>query len=122
MTEIDKTLDEALRAEEADLLRRIGEEPGYLNQAMSVFEGRMGWVSTVLMITQAVAFVAGAWAAWNFFQATDVLAALRWGLPSSVLLIMSVMIKMSMWPTIQTNRVLRELKRMELQASVGLRG
>lgn len=117
MRDIDQTLEDALKAEERDLLRRIGEEPGYLDQAMSVFSGKTGWVSAVLMVTQAVAFVGGSWAAWNFFQAEEALSALRWGLPSAVLLVMALTIKMALWPTIHANRVLRELRRMELQIS-----
>jgi hypothetical protein len=30
---------------------------------------------------------------------------------------MSLIIKMGMWPTLQTNRVIRELKRLELQVA-----
>ena len=43
------------------------------------------------------------------------MTALRWGIPAGVLLLMSLMIKMGMWPTLQANRVIRELKRLELQ-------
>jgi hypothetical protein len=67
------------------------------------------------MIVQGAAFIAGAWAAWKFFAADDVLTALRWGLPAATLLLMSLTMKMALWPTIQANRVIRELKRMELQ-------
>ncbi len=44
-----------------------------------------------------------------------VLTALRWGLPTAVPLLMSLTIKMALWPSIQTNRLMRELKRIELQ-------
>jgi hypothetical protein len=111
----DQAIEDALQAEERELLRRIGEEPGYLDQALSIFSGKTGWVSAVLMVTQTTAFIAGVWAAWNFFQAADTLTALRWGLPAVVLLMMSLTIKMALWPTIHANRVLRELRRMELQ-------
>lgn len=117
MRDIDQSLEETLRAEERDLLRKIGEEPGYFDQALSVFEGKTGWVSAVLMIAQAVAFLIGCWTSWNFFQADEALAALRWGLPSAVLLMMALTIKMALWPTIHANRILRELKRLELQLS-----
>jgi hypothetical protein len=50
-----------------------------------------------------------------FFEATDTVSQLRWGLPSAVLLIVATMIKMAMWPNIQTDRLMRELKRIELQ-------
>lgn len=121
--EIDRLIDESLEAEERELLRRIGEEPGYFTQAMGAFSGRLGWVNLVLMIVQGVMFVAGVYAGVRFFAAPDTLAALQWGLPAAVLLIMAGMLKLSVWPTIQTNRVLRELKRVELQiARVSAKG
>jgi hypothetical protein len=114
MRDIDQTLNDALAAEERDLLRRIDEEPGHVEQALSLFSGRNGWVSVVLMATQAVLFVAGVWAAWRFFGAEDALSALHWGLPAAVLLIMALMIKLALWPVMQANRLRLALKRLEL--------
>lgn len=115
MRNLDQMIDEAVTAEERDLLRRIGEEPSYIEQALGIFSGRTGWASVLLMVVQGIAFVTGAWATWNFFAATDVLGALRWGLPAAVLLLMSLTIKMALWPQIHINRLMRELKRVELQ-------
>jgi hypothetical protein len=115
MRDMDEMIDEALDAEERELLRSIGEEPGYFRQIFGIFGGRLGFVHVLLMIVQGGAFLGGAWATWRFYSAADTLDALHWGLPAAVLLLMSLMIKLSMWPTIQTNRVLRELKRIELQ-------
>ncbi len=67
------------------------------------------------MVLQAVTFLAGAYAAWMFFEAGDTVSQLRWGLPSAVLLISATMIKMAMWPNIHADRLMRELKRIELQ-------
>ncbi len=122
MPDLDQMIDEALDAEERELLRSIGEEPGYFRQMFGVFGGRLGFVHVLLMVVQAAAFIGGVWAAWYFFAAGDALSALHWGLPAAVLLLMSLMIKLSMWPTIQTNRVLRELKRIELQLARAPRG
>lgn len=121
MRELDGALDEALRAEERDLLRRIGDEPGFFRQAASVFDGRAGWVSAILMGVQTAAFLAGAWAAWNFFQAAETLSALRWGLPAAVLLLTGLTIKLALWPVMHTNRLLQELKRVELLIVAGRR-
>ena len=115
MSNSERTIDDAIDAEERELLRSIGEEPGYVAQALGIFGGRLGWVNAVLMIVQGATFIGGAWAAWNFFSADDALTALRWGLPAAVLLLMSLTIKMALWPSIQTNRLMRELKRIELQ-------
>jgi hypothetical protein len=81
----------------------------------------MGWVNVLLMFVQTALFIGGALAAWNFFNAGDALTALRWGLPSAVLLLMALLIKLSLWPAVQTNRVIRELKRIELQIAHGSR-
>lgn len=116
MRDHDPLVDQAVLDEERDLLRRIGEEPGFFGQAFSLFGGKTGWVNVVLMLAQSVAFVAGGWAAWKFFHAEDPLSALRWGLPSAVLLLTSLILKLSLWPVMQTNRVLQEIKRVELLA------
>jgi hypothetical protein len=115
MRDLDRMIDEALDREMKDLMDRIGDEPGFFSQVLGVFGGRTGWVNVVLMVVQGVAFLAGAWAAWNFFQAADAMTQLRWGLPSAVLLLMSAMLKLSLVPRMETNLVIRELKRIELQ-------
>ncbi|MGA0544581.1 DUF6768 family protein [Brevundimonas sp. VNH65] len=114
MTSHDHDIDRALAAEERDLLRRIGEDPGHIQQTLALFSGRSAWVSIVLMIVQTAAFVAAVWTGWRFFQATEVLEALRWGLPSAVLLIVSLMIKLALWQPMQANRLLAAIRRLEL--------
>lgn len=115
MRNLDQMIDEALDSEERELLRSIGEEPGFFSQAFGLFTGRTAWVNVLLMVVQTIFFVAGVWAAWNFFEAGDALAAVRWGIPAAVLLLTGLIIKMALWPTMETNRVIRELKRIELQ-------
>jgi hypothetical protein len=115
MRDLDAMIDEALGDEERDLLRRIGEEPGFFAQAFGLFGGRTGWVNIILIVVQAVAFVAGVVMAVGFFQAVDPVSQLRWGLPAAVLLLMSTMVKLAMMPALEANRVIRELKRVELQ-------
>jgi len=115
MKDVDKLIEEALSNDEREILARIGEEPGFFGMAFGLFSGRLGWVNMVMVAAQALTFVAGAYAAWMFFEAADAVTQLRWGLPSAVLLILSTMIKMSMWPEVHANRLMRELKRIELQ-------
>jgi hypothetical protein len=114
MQDIDRTIDEALVAEERELLRSLDEQ-GFFAQAIGVFAGPTGWVSGVMMAVQAVLFVAGVWAGWNFFNAAEPVSQLRWGLPSAVLLILATMLKMALVPRMESNRLMRELKRIELQ-------
>ena len=114
MRDLDQMIDEALDAEERELLRTL-DEPGFFHQAFGVFRGPTGWMSLVMMFWQVVLFIAGVWAAWNFFEATDPVTQLRWGLPAMLLLIFAGMLKMALIPRLESNRVLREIKRVELQ-------
>jgi hypothetical protein len=115
MRTIDDLVDDALSADEREILRRIGPEPGLVGMATGLFSGRLGWVNAVLMTVQGLAFVAGAYAAYRFFLAEAVVAQLRWGLPAVTLLLMSIHLKSLLWPSLQTDRVLRELKRLEFR-------
>lgn len=112
---LDAMIDEALTAEERDLLHAIGDEPGYFSQVWGVFGGPTGWVSWLLMLFQTLMFAAAVYAAIRFFNAADTLEAVKWGLPSATLLILAAQTKMLLWPALQANRVIREIKRLELQ-------
>jgi hypothetical protein len=115
MQDVDNLIEDALARDEREILARIGEEPGFFGMAFGLFSGKLGWVNILLMVVQGITFLAGVYAAWMFFEATDAVAQLRWGLPSAVLLILATMIKMAMWPNIHADRLMRELKRIELQ-------
>jgi hypothetical protein len=114
MQDIDKLIDEALGAEEAELLSRIGGRPGLTEQAFGLFGGGPAMVGLVMAVQVALA-AAGVWAGWKFFQATDPVTQLRWGLPAAVLVLMALIVKAALGPTMLNNRILRELKRIELQ-------
>jgi hypothetical protein len=115
MRDLDRMIDEALDEEERELLRAIGDEPGFFERALGMFGAGIGWMVALMMVIQSLLFLAGAWAAWMFFEATDPVSQLRWGLPAAVLLLASLLIKLSVAPTIHANRIMVELKRIELQ-------
>ena len=122
MRNVDDLIEEALGAEESELLRRIGGEPNILERALGMFGAGVGWFVALMMVVQTLLFLAGVWAAWTFFEATDTVTQLRWGLPAAVLLIMSLMIKMAVAPTLHANRIMCELKRIELQLARARQG
>lgn len=115
MRDVDEAISAAVAEEERELLRRIGEEPGFFGLAFGMLRGRLGWVNVILMLVQASLFVAGVYAAIMFFAAAEPVAQLRWGLPAAVLLLMSLIVKMGMWPILHIDRLMRELKLIELQ-------
>lgn len=113
MSRLDDLIAEALSAEEKEIIRET-EELGWFALGASQFTGKLGWVSWVLMIVQSLMFLAAVWCSVQFFAAADVLTALHWGLPAAVLAIMATILKTSLMPQIQADRVLRELKRVQL--------
>lgn len=122
MQDIDRMIEEALDGEEQALFRETAREPGFFKQAFGLLGGPNGWVNVVMMVVQAALFVGGLWAWWRFFEAETPLSALHWGLPAAVLVLMSLIIKLGMMPELQANRLMRELKRLQLQAAVGRKG
>jgi hypothetical protein len=108
-------IDEALGQEESELLRRISGEPNLVERALGMFGAGVGWTVALMMVIQTALFVAGVWAGWNFFEASEPVTQLRWGLPAAVLLLMSLIIKLAVAPAVHHNRLMRELKRVELQ-------
>lgn len=115
MRDLDKMIDEALGDEESELLRRIGEPPGFFERALGMFGAGVQWMVALMMVIQGLLFIAGVWTAWMFFEAADPVTQLRWGLPAAVLLLMSLAIKLAVAPSIHANRIMCELKRIELQ-------
>ncbi len=115
MQDIDREIDEAINAEEQELLRSIGNEPGFVERMLGMTGPEIVWMIWLMMIFQTLVFIAGLYAAWMFFEASEPVSQLRWGLPAAVLLLMGLQIKLAVPPAIQTKRLMRELKRVELQ-------
>ena len=115
MSDLDRQIRDALEEEEQGLLERLEREPGFFERAFGTFSGPSGWANLIVMVAQAVFFIAGCWLAWRFYQQDSVLEALRWGLPALMLLIVSPVLKMGLMPVMQANRLARDIRRLELR-------
>lgn len=113
MTKLDKMIEAALTGQDKEILTET-RELGFFELGLSQFGGRLGWVTWVLMIVQSVMFIAAVWCGYHFYSAVDVLTAVKWGLTAAVLALMATQLKLSLTPQMQADRVLRELKRVEL--------
>lgn len=117
MSQHDDLIQAALSAEDRELLARH-TEPGYFRQAFGLFRGPLGWVLKLAYGFGLVAFAGFLWALWQAFAATDVVAVVQWGVIAVVLFQASAMIKNFMSQHLETNRLLREIKRVELQVAL----
>ena len=110
---IDDLIREALEGRDRALLGET-EELGYFALGLKQFGGKLGWVTWVIMIVQALFFIAGVWCFVEFYQTSELMPALKWGLSGAVALIFSLQLKLSLAPQMQADRVIRQLKRIEL--------
>lgn len=117
MDKFDDLIGRALTEEDRALLASHGE-PGYITQAFGLFRGPLAWVMWLVNIASGVAFLAGAYAVWRMFGTSDAVIAVKWGVASLFLFQVTTLCKTFMGSRMEANRLLRELKRMELQVSL----
>lgn len=117
MSKIDDLIGHALTEEDRALLASHAE-PGYLKQAFGIFRGPMAGIMWMVNIASGVAFLAGVYAMWRVFGTTDALVAVQWGVSALFLFQVTTLCKTFMANRMEANRLLRELKRVELQVSL----
>lgn len=116
MTDLDRQIEEALEAEDRDLLKKFGEQ-GVFAQMFSVYDGKMRWLAVMATVMTFALFIGAVYCAWKFFGATDAVLATRWAAAALVLMIMVGFLKLWFWMRMESNRILREVKRVELQVA-----
>ncbi|MDP2357523.1 MAG: hypothetical protein Q8M31_15890 [Beijerinckiaceae bacterium] len=114
MDELDRRIAAALADDDLGL-PGDAHEPGFFSLAFSTMRGPQGWATWVIMVVQTVMFLAAVWAGWNFYAATDVLPAIKWGLSAATLAILATQLKLALIPNMQANRVILALRRLELR-------
>lgn len=114
MSKLDKLIEESLETEDRALFAQYGEQ-GMLGMVGDLFAGKARWWVVLTIIVQIALFAAALYAAVKFFNADDPLIAIRWGVVASVWFMAMSVIKIMHWQQVQANRVIREVKRLELQ-------
>lgn len=117
MNKFDELIGRALSEEDRALLASHNE-PGYLAQAFGVFRGPQAWVMWVTNVAGGVAFFAGAYAIWRLVGTSDALVAVKWGVGALFLFQITTLCKMLTINRMESNRLVRELKRVELQVAL----
>jgi hypothetical protein len=117
MNEFDRSIRESLSAEDAELFDRLGADQSLHRQVLETLGGRHAWLNVAGWIAGFALFAAGAAAAWQFMQANDIAEMLRWGAASALAFAGLGLVKVWFWLELQTNAVVREVKRLEVQVA-----
>lgn len=116
MINLDKAIHQSLSQEDQDFLARLDEEPQFLKQFTGVYKGGMGifnWIATIGLIFWAVVAISSL---IHFFNVSpDIEGMLKWGGLTAFSVGACFFIRIWLGMHMQTNRVLRELKKLELQ-------
>lgn len=121
MERFDELIARGLSARERALLAEPGE-PGYLAQVGAMARGRLGWTVLLSGAVQLIAALAMVYALWRTLAADQVLAAVQWGVGAVLLGQAVVLLKGYLGQHLQANRVMREIKRVELQVALWREG
>lgn len=116
MMDLDKEIERALSEEDIALAQQF-EELGLIGQFKSVFQGKMGWVSVASMIAGTILNFLFLYAAWKFFTLPATEDKVFWGGIAWFSAIMVAFMKVWFWMRMESNRVIREIKRLELQVA-----
>jgi len=114
MNDIDNRIQEVLDAEDRELLDQFGEQ-GLMKQTLSVFQGRQGWIASMVGFIMLPLFGGAVFAGWKFFTAPLAMDAIQWAVIAWFLMTMVAFLKIWFWMRMESNRVIREVKRVELQ-------
>ena len=108
MNDLDNKIRAALQDDASATDQNLAEE------VISVFRGRHRWMHGIIVVVTLVLVVLAFWAGFRFYNADVVREQLLWGgLALAALLAISFM-KVWFWLEMHTNRILREVKRVEL--------
>lgn len=117
MTKLDDAIQQALTDEDREFLARFDKEPGSLTQVARVFSGPMAWIYIAFLVAAVILAPFGLYCAYQFFTATEMQPLFYWGFGVIAILIVLSVVRIVFFMQINTNRLLHELKRLELQVA-----
>ncbi len=108
MNDLDKKIQAALQA------NAPGEDPDLAEEVINVFRGRHRWMHGIVVAVSLAFLALAVWASFQFYHAQLVRDQLHWGGFALLAFLMISFMKVWFWLEMHTNRILREVKRVEL--------
>jgi len=112
MNDIDQRIQAALRGHTDG--ESLAPDPHIAEEVIATFHGRSRLLNILTVVFTPSFILVLIWAAVHFFEAETVTMQLRWGGLALLCFLMVSFLKLWFWLEMQSNRLLRELKRVEL--------
>jgi len=114
MNKLDRAIEDALDAEDRVLFAQYGDK-GLFGEVGELFTGKMVPWNMIHFVVQIALFLGALYAGRQLFTVEDLVPMIRFGMLTLGLFVAMAVIKMMQWQQVQGNRVIREVKRVELQ-------
>jgi cytochrome b561 len=118
MSNVDNAIQDALSKEDAEFLAKLQTEPGSLQQIVGIFQGPLNWIYLTLLIAAIVVGAFAVYSGWQFATSTGLRPLFYWGAVTGFCLVVLAVVRIVFFMQINTNRILREIKRLELQVAL----
>jgi hypothetical protein len=118
MNEFDREVKNALSKEDEAFLAGLQEEPPALKQIAGVFSGPLGRLHAVFFVAAVLFGIGAVYACWRFAVSDSLRPLAYWGSATAFCVVALSVVRVVLFVQLQTNRVLRELKRIELQVAL----
>ena len=115
--EIDELIHQALSEDEAKFYDQLGEQSVF-EMVGGLFQGRLKWITVIMMIVMMIVFIIGIYSLVQFFKVEGLRLMMIWAGAFFLCMMAVALLKLFSWMQIDKNAILRELKRLELQVSM----
>lgn len=112
MNDLDQKIRDALKTSAAG--EDLAREPNVAEELIGTFRTRHRWIHAIAFVFTFVLFVVALWAGARFLAADTPREQLAWAGICVLGMVFVGFLKVYFWLEIHTNRILRELKRIEL--------
>lgn len=118
MTSIDDKIKQALSDEYQDMISENDKIDANPFKQMSLgFKGKMGWMYIGVIIFGVVFTAMSIYSIYSFYYETEMKSLIGWGVAIIVTIFLTQITKMWYWSELGRNRVIREIKLLELQVA-----
>lgn len=116
MTSIDEKIKQALSDEYNDIIAENDKIDANPFKQMSVgFKSKMGWMYIGVIFFGVIFTIIMFYSIYSFYHETEIKSLIGWGVTIVITTFLTQMTKMWYWSELGRNRVIREIKLLELQ-------
>ena len=115
MNDIDEKIRKALNSEDQKILDQFGAEPGPIGIVLDTFKGNQWWFTLGIWVFGFAVFTLLIVFGFNYFAAEDLKTSMTWGIGILLSGMGMVIVKVGAWQQMQTQTLMREIKRLELR-------